>query len=397
MEQLDQLILSLIFWINSDIKASIPYLIEIWNALNDYAILRFLALVIVNYFIARFISNQLPPLVTKATRYLRFSLGEKIAELLGPLLFKVVFLIAMIMLVSANELSESQSFAVIATMQSLIIIFVLLFVNALVYLILEHLSTPNDAGDPVTVLKAIVPIYEYTALIFIILIGVYLVFGVWNIEMTALLASAGVMGLAISMASKDTLSDVIAGILILSDAPFELGDVIEVSDEIGTITQIGIRSTRIKTRANVELVIPNSKIGSSVVINKSFIVKNKLKIKLPIIVAFGTDPEIVRKILLDVAKEHERVLNEKMQVALIDFNQEQVTFTLICFIDEGVLAPKIVPAMRESIYLKFIEENIPLPSSMQEITVCEFPNIFGGGAPRQIPKFNTSHTLRESE
>lgn len=397
MEQLDQLILWLIFWINSDIKAAIPYLIEIWNALNDYALLRFLALVAVSYVIARFISNHIPSLVTKITRYLKLSLGEKIAELLGPLLFKVVFLIAMIMLVSASQLSESQNYAAIATIQSLIIIFILLFVNTVVYLVLEHLSTPNNAGDPVIILKAIVPIYEYTALIFIILIGIYLIFGAWGIEMTVLLASAGVMGLAISMAAKDTLSDVIAGILILSDAPFELGDVIEVSDEVGTITQIGIRSTRIKTRASVELVIPNSKIGSSVVINKSFIVKDKLKIKLPIIVAFGTDPEIVRKILLDVAKEHERVLNEKMQVALMDFNQEQVIFSLICWIDEGVLKPKIVPAMRESIYLKFIEENIPLPSSMQEITISEFPNIFGGGAPRQIPKFNTPHISRGNE
>jgi small-conductance mechanosensitive channel len=275
MEQLDQLILWLLFWINSDIKATIPYLIEIWNALNNYALLRFLALVVVSYFIARFISNQIPSLVTKVTRYLKFSLGEKIAKLLGPLLFKVVFLIAMIILISANQLSESQNYAAIATIQSLIIIFVLLFVNSMVYLVLEYLSTPNNTGDPVIILKAIVPIYEYTALIFIILIGVYLVFGAWGIEMTVLLASAGVMGLAISMAAKDTLSDVIAGILILSDAPFELGDIIEVSDEIGTITQIGIRSTRIKTRESVELVIPNSKIGSSVVINKSFIVKDK--------------------------------------------------------------------------------------------------------------------------
>ena len=100
--------------------------------------------------------------------------------------------------------------------------------------------------------------------------GLYLVFLVWDIDLTAWLASAGVIGVAIGFAAKDSLANLLAGVSILADAPFSVGDYIRFDDGLrGKITHIGIRSTRILTEDAIEIVIPNGIIRNARVTNES--------------------------------------------------------------------------------------------------------------------------------
>jgi small-conductance mechanosensitive channel len=86
----------------------------------------------------------------------------------------------------------------------------------------------------------------------------YFFFLAWDIDVTAWLASAGIVGLALSFAAKDTLSNLFAGVSIVMDAPYKTGDFIILdSGERGVVTEIGLRSTRILTRDDVEITIPN--------------------------------------------------------------------------------------------------------------------------------------------
>jgi small-conductance mechanosensitive channel len=92
----------------------------------------------------------------------------------------------------------------------------------------------------------------------------YFFFLAWDIDVTAWLASAGIVGLALSFAAKDTLSNLFAGVSIVMDAPYKTGDFIILdSGERGVVTEIGLRSTRILTRDDVEITIPNGIIGKS--------------------------------------------------------------------------------------------------------------------------------------
>ena len=89
--------------------------------------------------------------------------------------------------------------------------------------------------------------------------------------MTAWLASAGVVGIAVGFAAKDTLANLFSGVFILADAPYKIGDyiVLDATGMRGKVTQIGLRSTRLITRDDVEVTIPNSIMGNSQVINQS--------------------------------------------------------------------------------------------------------------------------------
>lgn len=95
-------------------------------------------------------------------------------------------------------------------------------------------------------------------------LAVYFVFLAWQIDVTAWMASAGILGLAVSFAAKDTLANLFSGVFIVADAPYKLGDFIVLdSGERGEVTHIGIRSTRLLTRDDVEVTVPNSIMGNA--------------------------------------------------------------------------------------------------------------------------------------
>ena len=124
----------------------------------------------------------------------------------------------------------------------------------------------------------------------LVAMAVYFVFLAWNIDVTAWLASAGIVGLALSFAAKDTLSNLFAGVSIIVDAPYKTGDYIILdSGERGVVTDIGLRSTRILTRDDVEITVPNGILGNSTIINEAGGPPAQHRIRIGVGVAYGSD------------------------------------------------------------------------------------------------------------
>ena len=114
------------------------------------------------------------------------------------------------------------------------------------------------------------PLFENLGKIVIFLIGVYFVMVNWGIDVTGWVASAGILSVVIGFAAKDTLGNLFAGIFIMADSPYKEGDYINLdSGERGFVRHIGIRSTRIMTRDDIEITIPNSVIANSKIVNES--------------------------------------------------------------------------------------------------------------------------------
>jgi small-conductance mechanosensitive channel len=228
IEQLKQWVLPMVDRIS-------PYAKEIWGLLNDYAYLRAGILVFIGYLVAKFLNKHIPHLLTRLAQHVNFRLGEEIAKRTRPFIFQIIFLTGVGVVASSLELSETEDFIALACIKSLIIIFFIVFLNKLIKLFLQYLCEKDSGnGDTKIIQPTTLPLFENMVLLFLALGGIHQVFGVWNIDMTALLASAGIAGLAIGMASKDTLSDVIAGMLILTDAPYRVGDVIQVGAQVGS-------------------------------------------------------------------------------------------------------------------------------------------------------------------
>ena len=100
--------------------------------------------------------------------------------------------------------------------------------------------------------------------------GAYVFLMIWGINATAWLASAGVIGIAVGFAAKDTLSNLLSGVAIVADTPYKIGDYVVLdSGERGKVTNLGMRSTRLLTRDDVEITVPNAVIANATIINES--------------------------------------------------------------------------------------------------------------------------------
>jgi len=147
------------------------------------------------------------------------------------------------------------------------------------------------------------PLYEIGTKLALLGGTVYAIMLVWKIDVTAWLASAGILGIAVGFAAKDTLANLFAGIFILTDAPYKLGDFIVLeSGERGLVTDIGIRSTRILTRDDIEITIPNSVMANSKIINESSGPHVKRRLRIDIGIAYGSDIAEARKVMLAAAE-----------------------------------------------------------------------------------------------
>ena len=170
------------------------------------------------------------------------------------------------------------------------------------------LATISKTGDRSKAYIAMMPLIETVVRVVLLALSVYFVFLAWTIDVTAWLASAGIIGLALSFAAKDTLSNLFAGVSMAADAPYQKGDfIILESGERGMVTHIGLRSTRLLTRDDVEITVPNGVIGNGIIVNEAGGPSSRHRIRTAIGVAYGSDIDHVIATLDDIAKCHDDV------------------------------------------------------------------------------------------
>lgn len=127
-------------------------------------------------------------------------------------------------------------------------------------------------------------------------------------QVGSLLAGVGVVGLAVGFAAQDTLANIIAGIAILWDRPFIIGDYVRIGDAAGTVTEIGLRSTRLRTIEQYELIVPNKDIAASKVLNQTRAPQVRIAIRVGI--GYGEDPRRAREVLVGVMSSQALVATE---------------------------------------------------------------------------------------
>jgi len=238
--------------------------------------------------------------------------------------------------------------------------------------LLTQFSTSKDKQF---IQKSTLPLFSNLANLIIIALAIYFIFLAWGIDVTAWIASAGILGLAISFAAKDTLANLFSGVFILADAPYKLGDFIVLdSGERGKVTHIGIRSTRMLTRDDIEITVPNSVMGNAKITNEAGGPSNKRRIRIPVGVAYGSDIDHVREILEGVAAGNEKVCKlPEPRVRFRTFGASSVDCELLCWIDQPVLRGQVHDQLFCEVYKKFIEHDIEIPYSKQDVYVKSMP------------------------
>lgn len=219
------------------------------------------------------------------------------------------------------------------------------------------------------------PLLQNFSFILISVYATYLLFSAWNIDLTAWVASAGVVGIAMGFAAKDTLANLISGVFIMADAPYKLGDMVVLETlERGEITHIGLRSTRMFTTDHAEITIPNSVMGNSKVINESGGRHLKSRIRLPVGVAYGSDVDRVKEILMDVAGGHREVCSApEHRVRFRVFGTSSLDFELLFWITDPQSRGRIIDELNTFIYKAFQENKIEIPYAKQDIYIRSVP------------------------
>ncbi len=223
--------------------------------------------------------------------------------------------------------------------------------------------------------SGMLPLLHNVLKVVLVALALYFLFLAWNIDVTAWLASAGIVGLALSFAAKDTLSNLFAGVSIVMDAPYKTGDFIILnSGERGIVTEIGLRSTRILTRDDVEITVPNGIIGNSTIINEAGGPPSQHRIRIAVGAAYGSDVDHVLETLESVAHENAAILeNPAPRARFRLFGDSSLNFELLGWIANPADRGRVQHELNCAVYKAFIREKIEIPFPQRDLHVRSMP------------------------
>jgi len=240
-------------------------------------------------------------------------------------------------------------------------------------IVLELVASNHDRFEVVQ--ERTIPVFSMAIKILLVGLAAYIFMLIWGINPTAWLASAGVIGIAVGFAAKDTLANLFSGISIIADAPYKIGDYVVIdTGERGKVTHVGMRSTRILTRDDVEVTIPNAVIANAKIVNESGGPWVKHRIRVPVGVAYGSDVEAVCELLEETAKAHPSVVKQPAARARMRaFGASSLDFELLAWIDHPQMRGLVRHELLIVIYKALNENEIVIPFPQTDIHLRSMP------------------------
>jgi len=227
-----------------------------------------------------------------------------------------------------------------------------------------------DSKDKVDIVEArTLPMFDIASKVVVVAMAGYGALLIWGVDPTAWLASAGVIGIAVGFAARDTLANLFSGIFIVVDAPYKIGDYVVLdTGERGEVTHVGLRSTRLLTRDDVEVTIPNAIIANAKIINESGGPWEKYRIRIKVGAAYGSDVDHVCEVLEDIARENgDIVADPAPRVRMRGFGDSSLDFELLGWVLAPVHRGRVSHELYKTVYKRFMEEGIEIPFPQRDV------------------------------
>jgi len=206
-----------------------------------------------------------------------------------------------------------------------------------------------------------------------------------GVRLDALLAASTVLAVGIGFGMQNITQNFISGLILLIEQPVRKGDFIKAGDMVGVIEDIGLRATRIVTRDEVAVIVPNSRLITEPVINHSQPTL-KVRIKINVGVAYGSDVPKVRETLLQVSEADTHVLHDpKAEVRLEDFGESALQFSLLVWIPDARLDLRVASNLRFEIEEAFRNAKIEIPFPQRDIHLRTTPDTAALPAKKEEP------------
>lgn len=198
---------------------------------------------------------------------------------------------------------------------------------------------------------------------FVISTGVILaILRLYEVDITPALASAGVVGVAVAFAAKDLVANLFGGLSVFFDKPYTIGDYVIV-DQIhrGEVQEIGMRSTKIRTRDGVLITVPNSVMVTNVVVNETGF-DTHLRIRIPLQVAYESKLDKIESLLLQAASDHDEIMKDPGPlVRYRGYSESGVSLELLIVISRPSEKGRITHELIKIIHTYFAKEKVTLP------------------------------------
>lgn len=280
---------------------------EIWQFIKNNSYLRFLLVIAISVVVAivakLVIRNLLKPLVKKTK--------TKVDDMFIKSLSSIIFYIFIIL---GFKFGFQHFEFDVALYNNLVDTLFIIVVSALVLKIISNFSkhwlmewaskTKSTADD------RLIPLIAKILNTVVLILAFIFVFDVWEINIGPLLTTAGIAGLALGFAVRDSLANILGGVQLVLDKTFKVGDKVQLeTGELGVILDVGLRSTKLKTYDNEVIYIPNGHLANAKV--KNFTVPDlSIRINVNFGVVYGADPQRVQQVVVEAVKKIDKVIDE---------------------------------------------------------------------------------------
>ncbi len=297
----------------------------------------------------------------------RLKLDDRLIDIFHKPVFLSILLFGLALATERLAFNRTLSFITLSCLKS-VAIFLWAFAAAKFFKLLLNFVSRDESRIKLVQTRTL-PLFNNLLILIVTGLSIYIIFLVWNIDLTAWIASAGILGLAISFAAKDTLANLFSGVFIMADSPYKLGDFIVLdSGERGAVTNIGIRSTRLLTRDDVEITVPNSIMGNTKIINEAGGRHEKFRIRVKVGVAYGSEIEKVHNVMLDVVEQFPEICrNPEPRVRFRSFGDSSLDHELLCWVEKPVMRGKLLHLLNTAVYKRFLKEDIEIPFPQQDV------------------------------
>lgn len=360
--------------LNEEIKAWVPESLQpILDVLAEYPLLLVVILAAAGYIAGKILQLVLTRGISRLTRRTSSDFDDRLIEIAKRPALMTTMVLALLLATALLNLPETLNNVTLRVLGTLLLFSWARAAIKTVHMILELIARNHERFEIVQ--ERTIPLFEMTLKILLVGAAAYIFLLVWGVNPTAWLASAGVIGIAVGFAAKDTLANLFSGIFIVADAPYKIGDYIVLdSGERGKVTHLGMRSTRLLTRDDVEVTVPNAVIANAKIINESGGPSEKERIRIPVGVAYGSDLDQVCDVLMDVAGSHEEIVKSPApRVRMRAFGASSVDFELLAWIDHPELRGRIRHELLMAVYKAFDKAGIGIPFPQQDVHIRSMP------------------------
>ncbi|UCE42169.1 MAG: mechanosensitive ion channel family protein [Candidatus Aminicenantes bacterium] len=332
---------------------------NIFNSIIGNIYLKFLFILVVSTLVAlivKFIVRQvLKPLAKKT----KTKIDDLVIKSISSIIFYVVIVLGFKVGIQHFEFETAVYSSIVNSLFILIIVVMLLRIitNFSKHWLSEWASKTESTAD-----DRLIPLVAKILKAITIILGFFFIFDTWNINLSPLLATAGIAGIAIGFAVRDSLANILGGIQLVLDKTFKVGDKVELeSGEMGEILDIGIRSTKLRTYDNEVIYIPNGSLANTKI--KNFTVPDlTVRVNVNFGVEYGSDPEKVRSVVLDAIKKIDTVIEPPEPVVqFLNMGDSSLDFVARVWVKNWTEAYSTKLTVTDEIYNALNKANIGIP------------------------------------